>query len=126
MPKGCKLAITPDRTGAIWLACRDGLYQVQSTAQPITAIKLQAVDSASAIGFGKELAEDYPTLFLSGKVGGSEGIFRSTDVGRTWLQVDDDHHHYGWIGVLTGDPRVFGRVYLGSNGRGIIVAEPVQ
>jgi xyloglucan-specific exo-beta-1,4-glucanase len=36
-------------------------------------------------------------------------------------------HQHGWIGqTTTGDPRVFGRVYLGTNGRGILRGDPVR
>jgi hypothetical protein len=38
--------------------------------------------------------------------------------------VNDDQHQYGWISVISGDPRVFGRVYFGANGRGIIYGDP--
>jgi xyloglucan-specific exo-beta-1,4-glucanase len=52
------------------------------------------------------------------------GIFRSTDEGRNWLRIDDSMHHYGFVGVISGDPKVFGRVYLGTNGRGIPYGDP--
>jgi xyloglucan-specific exo-beta-1,4-glucanase len=51
----------------------------------------------------------------------NRGIFRSIDAGASWMRINDDQHQYGltdW--VITGDPRVFGRVYFGTNGRGII------
>lgn len=41
------------------------------------------------------------------------------------MRVDDDSHQWGRTGeVITGDPRVHGRVHLGTNGRGIQYAEP--
>jgi xyloglucan-specific exo-beta-1,4-glucanase len=46
------------------------------------------------------------------------------DAGATWQRINDHGHQYGNFGeALTGDPRVFGRVYVGTNGRGIIVGE---
>jgi hypothetical protein len=38
--------------------------------------------------------------------------------------VNDDAHHYGNVTVINGDARVHGRLYVGTNGRGILYAEP--
>jgi xyloglucan-specific exo-beta-1,4-glucanase len=57
-------------------------------------------------------------------VRGVRGIFRSDDKGRTWTRVNDDDHQYAWTGAaITGDPRVYGRVYVATNGRGVIVGD---
>jgi xyloglucan-specific exo-beta-1,4-glucanase len=56
-----------------------------------------------------------------------QGVFRSADEGASWIRINDDQHQYGWIGqTVAGDPRVFGRVYLGTNGRGILRGDPVR
>lgn len=63
-------------------------------------------------------------LWLSAKDNGV-AVLRSDDPGRTWVRINDDFHQWGWTGeVITGDPRVHGRVHLGTNGRGIQYAEP--
>ncbi|WP_260117263.1 hypothetical protein [Pseudoduganella rivuli] len=33
---------------------------------------------------------------------------------------DDQHNRYGSNHVITGDPKTFGTVYIGTNGRGIV------
>jgi len=53
-----------------------------------------------------------------------KGTFRSTDSGGTFVRVNDDQDQYGGnITVMTADPQIFGRYYLGTNGRGIIYAD---
>ena len=53
------------------------------------------------------------------------GLFRSIDDGAHWRRINDDAHQYGEIGQVTGDPRVFGRVYFATGGRGIFYGDPV-
>jgi xyloglucan-specific exo-beta-1,4-glucanase len=59
-----------------------------------------------------------------GTVDGVDGVYRSDDTGATFLRINDDKHQYGNMGdALAGDPRIWGRVYLGTNGRGILYAD---
>jgi hypothetical protein len=57
-------------------------------------------------------------------MGGVAGFFRSLDAGVSWERINDDQHQFGFVGVIIGDPRVFGRVYIGTGGRGILYGEP--
>jgi xyloglucan-specific exo-beta-1,4-glucanase len=77
------------------------------------------------VGFGRAAPRrSYPAVYASAKVRGVRGIFRSDDEGRRWERVNDDDHQYAWTGsTITGDPRVYGRVYVATNGRGIIVGD---
>src|SRR5690242_21794513 len=65
-------------------------------------------------------------MYLVGTVGGVAGVFRSDDGSNSWVRINDDQHQFGNIGgAITGDPRIYGRVYLGTNGRGIFYADRV-
>jgi hypothetical protein len=112
----------PGFEGDLWLPAWSGLYRSQDSGA--TFVKVASVENVDAIGFGKAAHHhEYPTVFLSGKVNGLRAIYRSTDVARSWARINDGQHQYGWIGVVSGDPRVYGRVYLGTNGRGIVVGD---
>lgn len=66
-----------------------------------------------------------PTLFAFGTQAGVTGIWRSTDGGESWLRVNDDANQWGnRIRVIEADPRIFGRVYVGTDGRGLLYGEP--
>ncbi|HEV7778940.1 MAG TPA: cellulase [Luteibacter sp.] len=83
-------------------------------------------DAADSLGFGKAaVGTTKATLFVAGKRDGKRGIYRSTDDGATWLRINDDSHQFGQVGYVTGDPRVFGRVYFATGGRGIFYGEPL-
>ncbi|NUT35354.1 MAG: xyloglucanase [Hamadaea sp.] len=119
------------REGDIWLAGGDatGAYGLwHSTNSGAGFTKLANVQEADNVGFGKSAtATGYPTLFTIAKIDNVRGIYASYDAGTTWLRINDDKHQYGNIGeAITGDPRVFGRVYIGTNGRGVIVADRIS
>ena len=46
-------------------------------------------------------------------------------MGVSWNRVTDATHQYGTIQCITGDPRIFGRVYFGTNGLGIVYGDPL-
>ncbi|GAB2609424.1 xyloglucanase [Streptomyces capparidis] len=116
---GAKFQAVPGRGGDIWLAGTTGLWH--STDSGATFTKVAAVEEAATIGFGKAATgRTYPALYSSAKVAGKRGIHRSIDGGATWERINDDKHQWGWTGAaITGDPRVYGRVYVSTNGRGI-------
>ncbi|GAA2256661.1 xyloglucanase [Streptomyces atrovirens] len=118
----------PGAKGDVWLAggASDGAYGLwHSTDSGATFTKLSNVDEADTIGFGKAApGASYQTLFTSAEIGGVRGIFRSTDQGATWTRINDDAHQWGWTGAaITGDPRVYGRVYVATNGRGVVYGD---
>jgi xyloglucan-specific exo-beta-1,4-glucanase len=120
------VATVPGREGDIWVAGRGGgLYHSTDSGSSFTQVS--TVGKAETIGFGKAApGKTYQALYLDGTVDGVPGIFRSDDTGATWVRINDDAHQYGWTGkAIAGDPRVYGRVYVSTNGRGILVADKI-
>jgi len=129
LPSGVKqVRSVPGHAGNLWLtAGNQGLYRSTDGGAHFT--KVEGIEDAGSIGFGKPApGRDYPTLYLTYQTpSGESGVFRSEDIGKTWIRLNDFAHQYGWPGqIVEGDPRVFGRVYLGTNGRGIIYGDPVS
>ena len=108
--------------GDVWVATGSGLFHSQDSLATFAQVSL--VTSATAVGFGMPApGQSYPAVYLAGSVAGVWGVYRSDDVGATWQRIDDPQHQFGWINCLTGDPRQYGRVYLGTGGRGILYGD---
>ena len=43
-----------------------------------------------------------------------------------WVRINDDQHQWGLLLHITGDPRLYGRVYVGTHGRGIVHGDPAR
>jgi xyloglucan-specific exo-beta-1,4-glucanase len=117
------LHAVPGVAGEVWFAGSTGL--LRSTDSGATFTKVSSVTSGINVAFGKAApGQPHMAVFLVGTVDGVTGVFRSDDHGASWVRINDDAHQYGNAGdALAGDPRVFGRVYLGTNGRGILYAD---
>jgi len=128
---GSRLRATPGYEGDLWITSGTGglhSYMGKTTGStPGPAFTVGRVEEAHALGFGAPMPGfASPAVYLVGKVEGIRGVFRYNRDTGNWTRINDDSHQYGWIGqVITGDPRVPGRVYLGTNGRGILYADPV-
>ena len=117
-----RLYATPDREGDIWLALFDGLYHINADAK--TFARMSSVDELRAFGFGKAApGSDTPALFVIGVVDGTRGVFRSDDGGKSYVKINDAAHQWGSLLLITGDMRKYGRVYVGTHGRGAVYGD---
>ena len=118
------LLATPGGAGDLWLVCHGRLYHSLDGGRRFT--ERPGDLAVTALTFGKPRADgDYPTLFAIGTRGDLEAIWRSDDVGSSWLRINDAEHEYGRrFRIICADQRVFGRVYVGTDGRGVLYGEP--
>ena len=104
-----------------------GLYQITESGTKIE--KLESVSYAKTVGYGApEKKGGLNTLYIYGKPAETdpEGIYRSTDGGKTWDCINTAHL-YGGTGngnYLVGDMNEFGKVYMSTVGCGIVYGAP--
>jgi hypothetical protein len=109
--------------GDLWLPTSSGLYH--STDSGASFTRPATIDSAPLVGFGMAApGATYPAVYVVGTVNGMYGILRSGDTGVSWVRINDNAHQFGALGTITGDPRIYGRVYVGTQGRGIVYGSP--
>lgn len=118
------MVAVPGRAGALWLLVAGTLYHSQDAGE-----HWARADSAARIdrfGLGKAApGSAWPALYAIATVDGTRGIYRSTDGGARWVQINDAAHRWGLrLRVISGDPRRYGRVYVGTDGRGIMYGDP--
>ena len=111
--------------GHVWATGGKELFRSEDGAK--TFVEVANVEESYAVGFGHPApGQRYPVVYLSGKVSGVTGFFRSEDMGASFARINDDMHQYGGANLIIGDPRVYGRVYVAPGGRGILYGEPAK
>ncbi len=103
-----------------------GAYVVTDYGKTVT--KMDSVSYCKTMGYGAAAKDGDPyTLYMYGKPADSdpEGIYRSTDCGKSWVLINQNHL-YGGTGngnYLVGDMNTFGTVYMSTVGCGIVVGK---
>ncbi|CAE6449652.1 unnamed protein product [Rhizoctonia solani] len=119
-----KIVVNLNTSGDIWVSTDKGLFHSTNFGATFTADS--SVTAAWGLGLGApKTAGGYPAIYIGGTIGGVIGYYRTDDQGANWIQVNDATHGFGAVSAnpLTADPRVYGRVYIGTNGRGIFYGD---
>jgi hypothetical protein len=113
-----KIYATPGKAGDLWVAAYDGLYHSENSGTSFE--RMPGVQQLHAFGFGKAAeGSNISALYMVGTIHGLRGFFRSDDGGKSWIRINDDAHQWGLVLQISGDPKRFGRVYIGTHGRGV-------
>lgn len=113
------LVADPARTGTLWLQAGERLLLSTDAGQSFAPASGNL--RVELYGLGKN------GLFAVGTLDGIHGVWRSVDRGGSWSRIDDDAHRWGArYRVISGDPRREGRVYIGTDGRGLFYGDPVE
>ena len=119
------LKATPGRAGQLWLKLGGRLFRSDDFGASFSAASGDDID-IELFGLGRAAAAGRtPTLFAIGTKGGIRGVWRSDDGGAHWLRINDDRHQWGLrFRAISGDPRIHGRVYVATDGRGLFYGDP--
>lgn len=126
-----KLRAVPGREGDLFFTSAAGGADARARRSRdggATWEVLPGVDQVDDFAFGGPApGTRTPSIFLSGRVRGVHGIWRSTDDGASWRRIGGlPIGRLDQVVVMGADPDRFGRVYLGYMGSGFIYGEPVS
>ena len=113
----------PYKPGEVYVTeGRKGLYISKDSGGNFT--RILGITKALGISFGPSKDGNGYVTYLLGTVKGKSGLFMSEDGCKTFIQLNDEEtNKLGKAGSITADRRVYGRVFMGSGGRGIITAK---
>jgi hypothetical protein len=117
----------PGMNGEVWMSNgASGLYRSLNAGETFAKV---ANVYAFMFSFGvSPSGSKVPTVFLYGTVENTTGLFRSDDMGTSWILINDTQHQMSDLvkgtGSMAGDRQVWGRVYIGTDGRGVFHGVP--
>ncbi|MGO8676543.1 MAG: hypothetical protein ACLQVX_11810 [Limisphaerales bacterium] len=119
---GSRLAAVGGREGDLWIVEQSLCH---SSDGGRTFKEIPNHPPIGQFSFGKAApGKDYPAIFVAAGGGAAAGLYRSDDQGATWVRINDAEHQWGnRFECIAGDPRIHGRVYVGTNGRGILYGD---
>jgi xyloglucan-specific exo-beta-1,4-glucanase len=120
------LLATPGKKGDLWFMGSQSLYHSTDGGKHFEAVNGGIVVRHMDFGKAAPNAKDM-TLFAIGTQGDTTAIFRSLDNGKSWQRVNDGAHEYHRaFRRVAADKNLFGRVYIATDGRGIVFGEPIK
>ncbi|HEY1686121.1 MAG TPA: hypothetical protein VGG19_15250 [Tepidisphaeraceae bacterium] len=122
------LIADPSQQGGLYLSTYIGLYHSTNSGASFAQNSVIGYNLVSSVALGAAApGRSNLAIYIYGDINNFTGVYRSDDGGTTWILLNDVSHQWGGlIDTMAADPNVFGRVYLGINGRGIIIGNPAN
>ncbi|KAK6353690.1 hypothetical protein TWF696_005652 [Orbilia brochopaga] len=119
-----KIVPNPTLAGDVWVSTSDGLYRSQNYGSSFTKIGGPTVGGHFDLGAPKTSGA-YWSIAGFFTIDGVAGVYRTDDAGVNWVRINDA---YGFGAAdanrVAVDYKVYGRVFVGTNGRGIFYGNP--
>ncbi len=119
----------PGKRGDVWVGYADGRPLYRSVNAGVTFTPVPGLAKVWQFAFGKNKpGSSCATVFVLGIINGETGLFRSDDLlslapdacGQAhWVRINGNEG-FGGATCMIGDRQVYGRVYVGTGGRGIL------
>jgi hypothetical protein len=112
--------------GDVWV-CDDGTYNGgggglwRSTNSAVTWSAISGIGKVTAVGFGKAASGTGYAVYFYGYKAGVLGVYRSEDYGVSWTKLVNPT--VAPIDYIAGDRQNAGKVFIGTNGRGVFQAQ---
>ncbi len=118
------LVAVPGQAGALWLKVGSDLYRSSDAGE--SWFRANADVGVDLYGLGRAApGASFPAVYAIGRKDGVQAVWRSIDGGADWQRINDERHQWGLrFRVISGDPKTYGRVYIGTDGRGIVYGDP--
>ena len=119
--------------GEVWLTVK-GNAPYRSSDAGVSFTKIANIQKADNLTFGKAArGRQNPTVFVNGTINNRQGLFRSDDATSlkgdaaqaTWVQISTKNNVLSNVTYLEGDRLTFGKIYVGTGGRGILYGQPM-
>ncbi|MGD0461714.1 MAG: hypothetical protein ABSB74_04420 [Tepidisphaeraceae bacterium] len=125
---GGTMAVNPFVTGDLWIAASGGLFHSTNFGAGFTKVSSTLTSTNGVMALGAPApGQTVPAIYVFGTISNFLGVYRSDDGGSTWTQLNNTSEQWGGLlETMAADPNVFGRVYIGINGRGIIMGNPAN
>jgi oligoxyloglucan reducing-end-specific cellobiohydrolase len=115
------------RAGDLWLPLGNfGLYHSTDGGVDWTAVASVLEANMVSVGAANPRARNgVQAVYLYGvpAVNSPLALYRSDDNGASWVQINDTAHQYGYTNAIAADTRVYGRLFVGTGGRGVVYGE---
>jgi xyloglucan-specific exo-beta-1,4-glucanase len=127
------LKAAPEMRGEVWLTV-NGSAPYRSSDAGVSFTKIANIQTADNLTFGKAApGRQNPTVFINGTINNREGLFRSDDATSLkgdasqakWVEISTKQQVLSNVTYLEGDRLTFGKIYVGTSGRGILYGQPM-
>lgn len=116
------IRVNPSVAGDVWASTDAGLFH--STDQGRSFATVNGPTAGESFALGKlESAYGY-AIYGFFTVRGTTALWRTRDVGQRWGMISDAKHGFANGGPVSASLDTQGRVYVGTNGRGVFYGWP--